>query len=395
MTAQGLAGLTELEAAIDRPIGGEPSSAPLPRVSRDLHPVRALENAIRPALERPPCLIAFSGGRDSSVLLGVATHVARRDGLPLPIPATYRFPELPETDESGWQEAVVRRLGLEEWHRRAFRDELDMLGPIARGVLARHGPLSPSNAFFFVPLFSDAAGGAVITGHEGDGLFGGGRAVRARSALGGLVSPTANDIVRIAAALAPRPVRRLRLRHRREFDLAWLRPSPQRAIRNQLANEVAGEPLFWNARVQWWARQRYLSQLRSTLDLLAGDAGTHFFAPLLNPVFLAAMARRGGRTGFGNRTSLIRALFGAFIPEALIARSDKAYFTRAHWHLQTRNFARQWDCSGLPRHLIEADVLKRTWTETEPDVRSGLLLHQAWLAHSGHEVTKQPDRPLD
>ena len=44
------------------------------------------------SLQRPPCVVAFSGGRDSAGLLAAATRAARRHGLPLPIPATYRFP---------------------------------------------------------------------------------------------------------------------------------------------------------------------------------------------------------------------------------------------------------------------------------------------------------------
>ena len=45
-------------------------------------PRRALEHVVREALLRPPCGVAFSGGRDSSAVLAVAAHVARRDGLP-------------------------------------------------------------------------------------------------------------------------------------------------------------------------------------------------------------------------------------------------------------------------------------------------------------------------
>jgi asparagine synthase (glutamine-hydrolysing) len=51
-------------------------------------PRQALEQVVRNALQRPPCGVAFSGGRDSSLVLAVATHVARRDGLPDPLPIT-------------------------------------------------------------------------------------------------------------------------------------------------------------------------------------------------------------------------------------------------------------------------------------------------------------------
>lgn len=382
-------GLTPLETAIDRPIGADPRSAPLPEVEPNLDPVQALEAAIRPALERTPCLIAFSGGRDSAALLAIATYIARRDGLPLPVPATYRFPALPETEESHWQEMVVRHLRLDDWHRRVFQDELDMLGPIARGVLSRHGAISPSNAFFFVPLLEDASGGTVVTGHEGDGLFGGGAASRSRSVLGGLVRPTPRDALRIAAALAPAAARRARLLRSTDpyLDVPWLHPAPRQDLRNRFIAEMASEPFFWNTRLEWWSRRRYVAKIRSALELLAADDGAVVSFPLLDPAFLAAMANRGGRWGFGDRTAVMRALFGSFLPGKVLARAGKAYFTRAHWNHHTRAFAQQWNGGGLPEQLVDPDRLRCAWTELEPDVRAGFLLHQAWLA-SGRKVAQ-------
>jgi asparagine synthetase B (glutamine-hydrolysing) len=61
-----------------------------------------LERVLVRSLQRPPCLVAFSGGRDSAGVLAAASHAARRHGLPLPIPATYRFPGAAEVDESEW-----------------------------------------------------------------------------------------------------------------------------------------------------------------------------------------------------------------------------------------------------------------------------------------------------
>ena len=96
-----------------------------------------------PALERPPCGVAFSGGRDSSLVLAVAVHVARREGLPEPIPITRVFPDVSESDEQLWQERVVRHLGLREWHRVTVHDELDVMGPHATAHLREHGIVWP------------------------------------------------------------------------------------------------------------------------------------------------------------------------------------------------------------------------------------------------------------
>ncbi|HZC13844.1 MAG TPA: hypothetical protein VE270_07480, partial [Thermoleophilaceae bacterium] len=66
----------------------------------------AFEDVVRGALQRPLCVVSFSGGRDSSAVLALAMHVARCDGLPLPIPLTMRFPRYARTNEDEWRELV-------------------------------------------------------------------------------------------------------------------------------------------------------------------------------------------------------------------------------------------------------------------------------------------------
>ena len=93
---------------------------------------------MRPALVDGPCYVTFSGGRDSSAVLAAATALARREGHALPIPVTRVYPDLPDTDESDWQRAVVDHLGLTEWVRLELRDgESDLLGAAARDALGQ------------------------------------------------------------------------------------------------------------------------------------------------------------------------------------------------------------------------------------------------------------------
>src|SRR2546421_508967 len=129
--------LNPFEIATGLVFGNEAS--PRRRAAHGTDPLEALGEAIRPALLRPPCLVTFSGGRDSSSVLAVATHLARREGLPLPIPATNIFPEVGSSDESVWQEQVIRALELDDWIRLEHIDELDCVGPVAARILKRHG----------------------------------------------------------------------------------------------------------------------------------------------------------------------------------------------------------------------------------------------------------------
>ena len=135
-------------------------------------PAVALERVIAQALQRPPCLVSFSGGHDSSLVLAAATRAARREQLPLPIPVTWRPTDAPRAEESAWQEAVVAALQLSDWIRLPTGDDLDFVGPVATDVLRRHGVLHPANAYFHAPLLKEAAGGTLLTGVGGDQVLG-------------------------------------------------------------------------------------------------------------------------------------------------------------------------------------------------------------------------------
>ena len=132
-----------------------------------------MENAVRPHLSRPPCIVSFSGGRDSSAVLAVATSVARREGLELPIPVSLRYANAPQTHEDEWQELVIRALGLQQWERLAMTDELEFLGPVWKEVLQELGVVWPVNAgVMHRPIIPLARGGSLLTGFPGDWLFG-------------------------------------------------------------------------------------------------------------------------------------------------------------------------------------------------------------------------------
>ena len=306
---------TELEIAVASVFGLEPAQVPLDR-GAGLDPRQALEAAIRPALERPPCLVSFSGGRDSSCLLAAAAHVARREGLEAPIPVTLRFDDAPHADESSWQELVVSHLGLGEWQTLTLEDG-DLIGSAATRVLRRHGVLYPPNHYLIDTVMRAAPRGAsVLTGLGGDQLFGSWRWSSIGDLLSGRRRPEPRDLLRLAYVSVPSP---LREPHERALERPrvpeWLRPEAAREALSLAARRAAQEPAWWRNRIRWRLRRRDLAACRESLELLAADAGVRAIAPILDPGFVAALARAGGRSGYGDRTVTMRAVFGGLVPD--------------------------------------------------------------------------------
>ena len=176
MTDDPLYVMTTAEVVIGYPLGS--TGSPPPSDDSASTPREALEREVRIALARPPCGVAFSGGRDSSTVLAIATHVARRDGLAEPVPIAGVFPAAPRAEETQWQEAVVRHLGLRDWQRIRMHDELDLVGPLATPGLLAHGVVWPPLIHVDIPLLELLEGGSLLDGEGGDEVLG----VRSRPA---------------------------------------------------------------------------------------------------------------------------------------------------------------------------------------------------------------------
>lgn len=87
--------LTPLEIATGVVLGSDEAAPQLPAIPSDLDPLAAFEDVVRGALRRPPCVVTFSGGRDSSAVLAVAARIARDERLPAPVAVTLRFFDTP------------------------------------------------------------------------------------------------------------------------------------------------------------------------------------------------------------------------------------------------------------------------------------------------------------
>jgi asparagine synthetase B (glutamine-hydrolysing) len=386
--------LTPLEVACGAVLDGEQRRPPRPVGSRSEEPVAALECALLPALLRPPCLVSFSGGRDSSAVLAAATRLARREGLPMPIPATNRFVDAEKSDETEWQEAVIHWLGLTDWIRLELTDELDVVGPVATGVLERHGLLWPSNAHFHVPLFELAEGGSLLTGVGGDEVLGPSRWARVNDVLYGRARPAPRDVLRVAFALAPPRIRRVVVERRLPPGWPWLRPHARRAVTRALAAAQAGEPLRWEKRLHWLRGSRYLEVGLVSLGLLGADSDVEVVHPLLDSEFIKALGRLPRARRFPDRTSAMRLLFKGLLPEQILARPGKAQFNGAFFAGHSRELFARWQGEGVDSELVDLDSLRESWSSEEPDAASGLLLQSVWLALQRQDAGASFGQPL-
>jgi asparagine synthetase B (glutamine-hydrolysing) len=382
--------LTALEVASGIVLGaGNGAGARLPAARSGETPLEALERACLPALERGPCLVSFSGGRDSSVVLAAAAHAARREGLPLPVPATNRFPGALHADETRWQELVVSHLGLTDWLRTDYTDELDAVGPVASRVLRRHGLLWPFNAHFHAPLLDAARGGSLLTGIGGDEIFGRSRWARATTVLTLRERPRARDAARIALLASPRRVRREVLRRRFPAAFPWLTPDALGDLTRGWGADSASEPARFDRRIEWLCGRRWLQVGTRSLELLAGDAEATVGHPLLSLEFGAALTAAAGTHGFDDRGAALRALFGELLPDQVLSRTTKACFDSAFWTRHSRAFAQGWDGQGVDPTVVDPAALRAVWSGPEPDAHTYLLLQAAWLtrragAKKGH-----------
>ena len=91
-------------------------------------PDRACCAAAIPTPANRPCVVAFSGGRDSSALLAVLVDVARREGLPEPIAVTARWDDDRPATRAPGRSRSIATVGARDWEIIRPGTDLDLLG---------------------------------------------------------------------------------------------------------------------------------------------------------------------------------------------------------------------------------------------------------------------------
>lgn len=381
--ADGLFRIDPLEFAC----GWVPGRLPTPPAAGDdqpprTDPIAALEDTLRPALGRPPCVVGFSGGRDSSLILAVALRLARREGLPEPIAATKIHPGFPETDESDWQELVIRHLGVTEWVRQSFDDELDLLAPAARDSLREHGLLWPATCHNRGPHLALARGGSYVGGEGGDELLGEFRPTAWARVLAGIDRRPRRVLRHTLSTFGPRPVRRELLT--RDLDPStrrtWLRPHVAAWFDDVWLDDELDAAMTFPRAVAAQLRRRAVVVALGNLHAISRHLGVHSVQPLATPAFATSWGHAAGTFGYPDRTTAMHALAADLLPDAVLSRESKAGFNRVYAGVHTRAFIDSWDGSGLDEELVDVEALREQWQQ--PVIHGGTfqLLHQAWLA---------------
>lgn len=379
------------DSPVVRPVGlelatswlaGRVETGPLPRTAQDAR--ATLERVLLAAMCRNQTFVAFSGGRDSSAVLAAATHVARRAGLPDPVPVTTVYPELPGTDETEWQQMVLEHLGIAERVLVTVTSQEFLLGEPAQRSMRARGLLWPAAAQLQETLFRHVRGGLLLTGEGGDEVLGRHRITPLTLLLHLHRRPARSLLGEASMAILPRVMQgRIDMRRIRATRYApWLTESARSIAVDQLARD-SWEPLAWDRATWHLAGRRVADALTSNYSAIARDFDFTVLSPLLDRGFIAALANDGGRWGFAGRTDVMRWLFGDLLPDAILARKGKARFNGSRFGPYEREFARSWDGAGIDPALVDAARLREHWLTPEPSSASGLLMQAAWMYANG------------
>lgn len=349
-----------------------------------MSPREGFEVALLEALQRPPCVVAFSGGRDSSAALAVATHLARREGLPEPIAATHDFTGQGVADETTYQEMVIRSLRLRDWHRIAEPDAFDILGSRATDGLRRFGLLWPALIHFQSPLAELAAGGgSFVVGEGGDEVLGNQR-ITPLTHLVRTKRPRYDTLyfAALMQAVLPRSLRLAQRRYAARHDELhpWLRADVQRTFAREHAKVAVSGPWRWDRSVMRHPTRRAVTIAATNIRRVLASVDVSYHMPFLHPAFVGALAREGGIGGYITRTRMMRTFFGDVVPDEICRRDEKARFGAVAVGAASREFMQQWQGEGVDADIVDVEAFRRAALADSPLFGVQLLVQAAWLA---------------
>ena len=366
-----------------------------PSASGERDPRRALELVVLEALRRPPCGVAFSGGRDSSAVLAVAVHVARREGLPEPIPITKVFPDVPRPRSRAWQERVIDHLRLDDWQRIVIHDELDLLGPLATANLVDHGVVWPPTIHGDRPVIDRVRGGSLIDGEGGDEVLGGdGTPHRAGDDARSL--PTLRHASQAGAAprwrSLPKRLHARRVRDRWSADpLPWLRPVAAAALAAAVGGEERPRRRCRSPRAcadPPPARPGARRRATASTSLAPGTSSCR--ARCCTPTSSTRWRRRAASSASAAARPRCAPSSSDLLPDDVLTRADQGDVQRARSGRPTpERSPSAGTASGVDTSLVDADEVRRGLDRRAAAAERVALVHRRgwrprapWLAGS-------------
>jgi asparagine synthase (glutamine-hydrolysing) len=233
-------------------------------------------------------------------------------------------------------------------------------------------------------MLEGAHGRTLIVGHAGRELLNFWRGRRLCDLLAGRQRPDRSALADAAIAAAPRRLRALRRRRTIEPP-AWLTAEARTEFIRKRADELAGEPLFWTQAVARAPVKRCLRATWQNFAKLAEDHSVTVETPYGSPEFLGALARAGGRFGWGGRDEFFRHFDSRILPPP--QRTSRPAPTAPQpagsdpfWGPAARGFAENWDGWGIDPALVDPEALRRAWLDGHH--QAAQLLHAAWLEKS-------------
>ena len=323
--------------------------------------------------------VLFSGGLDSSLVLGAATEAARRAGRAAPVPVTLRHPDHPHTEESSYQDAVIRHLGLTDWLVLSVDDELDVLGETSRRELRQHG----MSVFARVPAMAWVLEqlpepGLVLSGEGGDQVLGGAPLAPLHFARAALRGRRYRKAAFRQLAGWPKAAHSRRL----QVPAPWLTAEGKRQALPNLHQLMRGRGWTMKSSLRHHRSKRFVVNLLAELEQQAARHKMSYMAPLLDLGFIAELTATVPDRQFMNRNITLRHHFGGLVPQEIERRTSKAEFRSTVNGPPTIDFAGRWRGEGVPLDLVDPEILRRVWMEGS-DARSWLLLQHAWLECEG------------
>jgi hypothetical protein len=351
-------------------------------------PAAILRDALCEYILAGPCLVPFSGGRDSSLVLAVACSVAREAGVELPTALTFRYPGQPQADETRWQEMVMAHLaelGLRpSWRIRDVTDELDVVGPLITPLLLESGhPLWPPALGAPIAVAQEAAGATVLSGEHGDAVL----AFRRATLLMGAVRRRGRGLHRpeweaVAQAALPRSVLAVNTRLA-GWAPPWLTPRGRARWKRLAATDALCDPLRWDRSIRRATSGRSVVVANASIERLSLRWGSHVVTPLADARVIGALARHGGRRGLAHRGALTRLLGGDLLPDELYGRRTKATFTASRFHRHTEATVKRWSGEGADPQWVDVPALKAAWSAGDLHPQMAGLVQAAWLTRQG------------